>query len=82
MIYEFFWMVDGNERNIYMRIDSCTLGAQEPEIIEKLMLKYIKHNSIDYNIEGFAKYLEKKGYHTKIIKAISDYALEFRGEEG
>lgn len=72
MIYEFHWD-DGKEREL-IEIKSTSAGAEEPEVIEKLLDKYRDGND-EYNIDDWCSFLVEQGYSVKLIK--KDYSLYF-----
>lgn len=77
MIYQFYWEGGDGLEEMYMKIGSSTVGADEPEVIKKLMEDYIKIDLDGYNLPDFAKFLKEKGYQVEIIDKLYDYAIEF-----
>ena len=76
MIYEFYWSGQQVEDHEYqfIKIESSSIGATEPEVIKKLLDEY-RGLVKDYSIDGWCSFLEGKGY--KVEKIDYDYALGF-----
>lgn len=83
MRYEFYWEDgDGEDKSfdvspVLIDITTSSLGADEPEVIEKLLTEYMKENPDDYNIDEWIEFLQEKGYDAERVLGY-DYAINFQ----
>lgn len=77
MRYEFYWEDGDGEDTSFIDITTSSLGADEPEVIEKLLTEYMKENPDDYNIDEWIEFLQEKGYDAERVLGY-DYAINFQ----